>query len=47
MRMDESTPGHGIGLAMVRDIVEAYDGAIEILNSELGGAGIHVRLPGC
>ncbi len=47
VRMDESTPGHGIGLAMVRDIVEAYDGAIEILNSELGGAGIHVRLPGC
>lgn len=46
VRLDEATPGHGIGLAMVRDIVAAYDGTLEIGRSALGGAAIHVTLPG-
>jgi two-component system sensor histidine kinase PhoQ len=46
VREDEKTPGHGIGLAIVRDIVEAYGGAIEIGRSPLGGAAIRVKLPG-
>lgn len=44
-RLDEATPGHGIGLPMVRDIVEAYEGTLKIDRSELGGARITVHLP--
>ena len=46
-RIDESTPGHGIGLPMVRDIVEAYGGNLEIGQSDLGGTIIQLKLPGC
>ena len=45
-RLDEATPGHGIGLALVRDIVTAYGGTLEIGRSAWGGAAIHVTLPG-
>jgi two-component system sensor histidine kinase PhoQ len=45
-RADESVPGHGIGLAVTRDIVEAYGGHILILRSELGGAAVTLQLPG-
>jgi two-component system, OmpR family, sensor histidine kinase PhoQ len=44
VRADESMPGHGIGLAVVRDIVRAYDGSIEIARAELGGAFITIVL---
>jgi len=46
VRADETTPGHGIGLAMVGDIINAYDGKLEISSGELGGARIGVTLPG-
>ena len=45
IRADESVPGHGIGLAMVRDIVSAYEGTLQIDASPLGGARFTVRLP--
>lgn len=45
-RLDEITPGHGIGLAMVQDIVEAYQGGLQIDRSRLGGAAIQISLPG-
>jgi two-component system sensor histidine kinase PhoQ len=45
VRTDEAVPGHGIGLAIVRDIVEAYQGAIEAGRSSLGGAMIRVDFP--
>jgi two-component system sensor histidine kinase PhoQ len=45
VRLDEATPGHGIGLPMVRDIVEAYEGKLEIARSAHGGAQITVTLP--
>lgn len=47
IRLDQATPGHGIGMAMVRDIVEAYEGRLEIVVSELGGASMRIGLPGC
>ncbi len=45
MRLDESTPGHGIGLAVVKDIARSYGGQLSISKSELGGAEISVSIP--
>lgn len=44
-RLDESTPGHGIGLAIVREIAASYGGTLEIGESRLGGASIRVSIP--
>jgi two-component system sensor histidine kinase PhoQ len=46
VRADQSVPGQGIGLAVTRDIVEAYDGEITIGSSKLGGAAVTLVLPG-
>ena len=45
MRLDESTPGHGIGLAVVKDIARSYGGRLKIGKSDLGGAEIMVSIP--
>jgi len=45
-RLDESTPGTGMGLAIVRDLVEAYSGSISLSDSPLGGLRTTVNLPG-
>lgn len=45
VRADTQTPGHGIGLAMVRDIVEVYGGRLSLERSELGGACFVIELP--
>jgi len=45
-RLDETTPGHGHGLAIVRDITSLYDGAVDIAASASGGASIRLTLPG-
>ena len=44
-RLDESTPGHGIGLAIVKDIAHSYGGELTIGKSDLGGAEITVSIP--
>jgi len=44
MRLDESAPGHGIGLAVVKDIATSYGGDVEISRSTLGGAKISVSV---
>jgi two-component system sensor histidine kinase PhoQ len=46
VRTDESVPGHGLGLAMVRDTVDLYGGRMDIDSSSLGGARFSLRLPG-
>jgi two-component system sensor histidine kinase PhoQ len=46
VRADQSTPGQGIGLAVVASIVQAYGGEIRIAASPLGGACVLIRLPG-
>ena len=44
-RLDESTPGHGIGLAIVQDIARSYGGDLTIGRSALGGAEVSVLIP--
>jgi two-component system sensor histidine kinase PhoQ len=46
VRADEKVPGHGLGLAMVRDTVDLYGGRLMIDTSALGGARFTLRLPG-
>jgi two-component system sensor histidine kinase PhoQ len=43
-RLDESTPGHGIGLAIVQDIARSYGGDLTIARSDLGGAEVTVTI---
>jgi len=43
-RADLGTPGHGIGLAVVREICQAYGGDLTIDKSPLGGALVQARL---
>jgi two-component system, OmpR family, sensor histidine kinase PhoQ len=43
-RVDESVPGQGIGLAVVRETVELYRGTLDVGRSELGGAELRVEL---
>jgi len=43
VRADQSTPGHGIGLAIVRDIMQVYDGEMQIENNPEGGLGVILR----
>ena len=42
-RADTLVQGQGIGLAVVTDIVDSYDGTIEVAFSDLGGAKITMR----
>lgn len=47
VRLDEAVPGHGIGLAIVREICEQYGGTLAFGRSDrLGGLRVEVRLPG-
>jgi two-component system sensor histidine kinase PhoQ len=43
-RADESVPGQGIGLAVVRETVELYRGTLDVGRSKLGGAELRVEL---
>ena len=45
IRLDSYTEGQGIGMAVVADLVCAYQGQLEIGDSELGGAKISLRFP--
>lgn len=45
-RLDTQHPGQGIGTAVVKDIIDSYDGELELDDSELGGACFRIRLPG-
>ena len=46
LRLDESVHGHGLGLAIVRDITEFYSGCLHFDRStQLGGFLARVSLP--
>ena len=45
IRLDEQVSGHGLGLGIVRDIVEAWGGSIELEQSDLGGLRVQITLP--
>lgn len=44
-RLDSIQPGHGIGLAMVTDILDSYDMTLTITQGPLGGARFSAELP--
>jgi two-component system sensor histidine kinase PhoQ len=44
-RGDEQVEGHGLGLAIVMELVTTYGGEVSIGHSELGGAKINVKIP--
>ena len=46
IRADTSVPGQGIGLSVVKDIVQGYGGDISVGSTATGGARITLRLPG-
>lgn len=45
IRLDRTKTGTGLGLTIVTDIVENYDGSLELASSELGGLKVIVELP--
>ena len=45
VRADEQVPGHGVGLAVVDDLVASYQGELRLTRSEMGGARVDISLP--
>ncbi len=44
-RLDETVPGSGLGLDIVRDIAELYRGSMTLGRSALGGLSARLDLP--
>nr|WP_219859619.1 sensor histidine kinase [Pseudomonas sp. N2-11] len=44
-RLDEEVDGHGLGLGIVRDIVQAWGGQLQLLESPMGGLRVNIQLP--
>ncbi len=44
-RLDRQHPGQGIGLAVVKDIIESYDAELTLGDSSLGGASFRIHFP--
>jgi two-component system, OmpR family, sensor histidine kinase PhoQ len=45
VRADEQVPGHGVGLAVVNDLVASHEGELKLSRSALGGAQVEILLP--
>lgn len=45
VRGDERVPGHGVGLAVVNDLVASHHGELKISRGPLGGGWVEVTLP--
>jgi two-component system sensor histidine kinase PhoQ len=46
VRGDERVPGHGVGLAVVNELVASHQGELKLARSGLGGARVDIALPG-
>lgn len=46
VRLDQSTPGHGLGLAILKQLVDYYDGDLSFDNAAAGGLRVRLLLPG-
>jgi signal transduction histidine kinase len=44
-RLDEQIHGHGLGLGIARDIVEAWGATLQLLSSTLGGLQVRIEAP--
>ncbi|VVM62795.1 Sensor protein PhoQ [Pseudomonas fluorescens] len=44
-RLDRQHPGQGIGLAVVKDIIESYNACLTLGDSTLGGAAFRIHFP--
>jgi two-component system sensor histidine kinase PhoQ len=44
-RLDRQHPGQGIGLAVVKDIIESYGARLTLGDSPLGGAAFKIHFP--
>jgi signal transduction histidine kinase len=45
LRLDERREGNGLGLAIARDVVDAYGGALDFDRARKGGLCVRVQLP--
>ena len=45
IKLDDSKPGHGQGLGIVKDIADLYGGQLELGKSLLGGLQTQLDLP--
>jgi signal transduction histidine kinase len=45
-RLDQTVPGSGLGLDIVREIAELYRGSLQLEDSPLGGLRARLILPG-
>ena len=45
VRGDEKVPGHGVGLAVVSDLVASHDGRLTLGRADLGGGRVDIVLP--
>ncbi|MNF99413.1 Sensor protein PhoQ [compost metagenome] len=44
-RLDRQHPGQGIGLAVVKDIIESYNAKLTLGDSPMGGAAFRIHFP--
>jgi len=44
-RLDEATPGSGLGLNIVHELAELYHGSLVLAASDLGGLSVRLTLP--
>ena len=45
LRLDEQVPGHGLGLAIVTELLQRYRGHIELTRARMGGLRVVLNLP--
>jgi signal transduction histidine kinase len=45
VRLDETSPGSGLGLSIVDELARAYGGSVELGASEMGGLKVSIVLP--